>query len=669
MVSKKEKIYRVCFSGRNKFSGNNEFLYMHTDTLEPGDLVLCPFGNRKILGTVLGVSNEKPKFEIKNIDSKKTSKFLNKNRVALFEWLRKYYKSDPGPALDLFYSQSTSTRHLENKDVKWLADKIDEMSAAYNDRNKKFKLNKLDLVQQKVLKRISDSKKTSFLLHGATGSGKTEIYLHQAILTLGAGKSVIILVPEIGLTSQNMGRFQELGYPLIIVHSKQTVVQRSKNWQLIKKMTELDMPIVVLGPRSALFAPIANLGLVVIDEFHDESYKQDAQPKYNTLFVAGKLCGLESAKLILGSATPNIADYYTLDKLEVEILELDKRDGQNKVVTVLDGRDKDQFSKSRIFTDTLINSIGSNLAQNKQALIFHNRRGSSRMQICSKCDWINSCPNCLIPLVFHADEFKIRCHTCGFNRRPETSCPDCGSVAIDLRGFGTKQLVDELQKLFANAKVVRFDADNTKKSESLRERFSELESGNGIDIIVGTQMLAKGLDLPNLGLVGLVQADSGLSMPDFRSAERVFQLVTQVIGRVGRGHGDGEVVIQTFTPEHYAIKLGSEENYRKFYTKELEDRQAGLFPPFVYQMKINFRYASEYAATNAGVAFISKLKEGLEGPLPHILGPYPAFRQKIGGKFNYQIVIKSPKRYVLEKVVDDFLPTNWTFDLDPTSLL
>ncbi|HRV75931.1 MAG TPA: primosomal protein N', partial [Candidatus Saccharimonadales bacterium] len=305
-------------------------------------------------------------------------------------------------------------------------------------------------------------------------------------------------------------------------------------------------------------------------------------------------------------------------------------------------------------------------------MIFHNRRGSARMQICSNvnpvCDWINSCPNCHIPLVFHADEYTLRCHTCGHKAKPELICPVCSSETLTLRGYGTKQIVTELEKIFPDAKIARFDADNTTKDSTLENNYEKLKSGK-VDIIVGTQMLAKGLDLPKLSLVGILQAESGLAMPDFRSSERTFQLLTQVIGRVGRGHNHGRVIIQSFAPKHPAVKLASEENYEDFYKKELEERRLSLTPPFRYQLKLTGKYTNEDSAKRAANLLSKEIKEKIKNPLPQIIGPSPAFRERVNGKYQYQIIIKSTKRNQLLKIVEDHLPTNWTFDIDPLSLL
>ncbi len=570
--------------------------------------------------------------------------------------------------LELFCTNNLIKRIYNKTDRKWLEQELTRINSTTQAKLKSLKLNKLNKDQSSALKEISSGKKSSFILHGTTGSGKTEVYLHATKATLDSKQSVLILVPEIGLTTQNIARFEELGVPLITLHSGQTPVARARSWQLIKELTEQGKPIIVLGPRSAMFSPIRNLGLTVIDEFHDQSYKQDSSPKYNSVIVGGMLAKLSSSKLILGSATPNITDLYTLSQKDVPVLELSSRENQTKEVSLVDSRNKDNFSKSKIVSTELIDGIKESLANLEQVMIFHNRRGSARMQLCSSCDWINSCPSCHIPLVFHADEYNLRCHTCGFRAKPQLLCPVCSSEALSLRGYGTKQIVTELEKLFPDAKIARFDADNTTKDSTLENNFQRLKDGH-FDIIVGTQMLAKGLDLPKLGLVGIAQAESGLTMPDFRSSERTFQLITQVIGRVGRGHSHGKVIIQSFAPEHPAVNLASKEDYEGFYQKELQERKESLNPPFRYQLKLTGKYSTEASAAKAARALVTDIKLKIKAPLPQIIGPAPAFRERIGNKYQYQVIIKSTNRNQLLEIIQDHLPTNWTFDIDPLSLL
>lgn len=663
------KLYSVAFPTKNKFEGTSSFVYSSSTELKLGDLVLCPFGKKEVLGIIVELEPPKPKFKYKDITQLVQKNFLSSGSIKMYHWIRTYYSAPYGAALELFCTNNLIDRITNEKDSKWLNEWEDNHT---KETQPKQDLNTLNKEQSSALKQIINDDNSSFILHGATGSGKTEVYLHAADKALQDSKSVLILVPEIGLTTQNIARFNKLGVPLITLHSGQTAVARAKSWQLIKKLTSEGRAIIVLGPRSAMFCPIQNLGLTVIDEFHDQSYKQDSTPRYNSVIAGGMLARVTSSKLILGSATPNVADLYTLTQKKVPILELSSRGSQTKDVSLIDSRDKDNFGKSKIISKELEEGIKEALGSAEQSMIFHNRRGSARMQICANtkpaCDWINSCPNCHIPMVFHADEYTLRCHTCGHRQKPELLCPVCSSEALSLRGYGTKQIVSELEKLFPDARIARFDADNTTKDSTLENNFEKLKAGD-VDIIVGTQMLAKGLDLPKLSLVGIVQAESGLAMPDFRSSERTFQLITQVIGRVGRGHSHGKVIIQSFAPDHPAVKLASEEDYESFYRKELEERKLSLNPPFRYQLKMTGRYSSEASAAKAARALVAEIKSKLKAPLPQIVGPSPAFRERVGSQYQYQIIIKSTNRDQLLKIITDHLPTNWTFDIDPLSLL
>lgn len=663
------RLYSVTFPSKNKFEGLSSFIYSSDLNLSLGDLVLCPFGKKELPGIVTELNPLKPKFAFKEVSKLLAKKFLPNSSSELNKWISDYYLNGEGQNLELFCTQNLIKRVTKNTDSKWLEKNLEELSLTDQKELKKADLNKLNPEQSKIFSTFQKSQNPITLLHGATGSGKTEIYLHASLEVLKKNKSILILVPEIGLTTQNINRFKSLNAPLITLHSNQTPVLKARNWQLIKELTENNHPIIVLGPRSAMFSPVFNLGLTIIDEFHDASYKQDNTPKYNSILTGAMLTKLNSkSRLILGSATPNITDYFTLNSKDTLLLELGIRQNQTKDIHIIDSRESDNFVKSKLISQKLYEAIQIKLSNLEQTLIFHNRRGSSRLQVCSTCDWVNNCPNCHIPLVFHADEYSLRCHTCGHKSKPELICPVCSSATLNLRGYGTKQIVTELEKLFPDARIIRFDADNTTKSSTLQHNFEKLKNGD-FDIIVGTQMLAKGLDLPKLSLVGILQAESDLSMPDFRSAERTFQLLTQVIGRVGRGHLHGEVVIQTFAPNHPAIKLASDENYLDFYESELKERKANLNPPFRYQAKLYGKYNSEASAKRTANLITKDIKQDPDFKGLHIIGPAPAFRERVGNKYQYQIILKSPKRELLQKAILTHLPTSWNYDLDPLSLL
>jgi primosomal protein N' (replication factor Y) len=650
--------YSITFPTKNKLLGSDQFIYSSTKVFSVGDLVSCPFGRSEELGIITAKNVSAPKFKTREIIDLKLSDSLPQTSLKLSHWISEYYCTDPGLSLNLFCSKNLFTRILTKPAPEYDPEVTEPVKLNAHSAAQNLALNKIN----------SDPKSRSFILHGETGSGKTEIYLHTALQTLKESKSVIILVPEIGLTPQNSTRFQELGFPLFTIHSNQTELSRAKSWQAVNNLTTQNKPVIILGPRSALFYPVRNIGLIIVDEFHDQAYKQDSSPKYYTPLVAAKLASLTESKLILGSASPNINEYYQFEKLSLPIIDLPSRSSQKKTVQIIDIRDRDQFTKSKLISTSLLTAIAQQLSTGNQSLIFHNKRGTSRLQSCSSCDWINLCPNCFIPLVFHGDSFLLRCHSCGFKTKPELLCPGCHSATLSLKGFGTKKIVDELQKLFPEARIARFDTDNTTKATQIEQNYSQIKDGQ-FNILVGTQMLAKGLDLPKLGLVGVIQAEGGLCLPDLYSSERTFQLLLQVIGRVGRGHQDGQIIIQTSTPTHPSIQYAANNSYSDFYQSELKARELGLDPPFRYLLKVSFKYSSERDALSAGKLFIAKLNTNPDLKGLHISGPAPAFKERSGKKYQFQILIKSASRTKLQHIVNSYLPTTWNFDLDPLSTL
>jgi primosomal protein N' (replication factor Y) len=504
----------------------------------------------------------------------------------------------------------------------------------------------------------------TYILHGKTGSGKTRVYIEEAIKTISIGKSVIVLSPEIGLSSQLFDNFKSVFKDRVIaVHSRQTPKNRINAWLrcLISKE-----PLVIIGPRSAIFSPLKELGLIVIDEMHDGAYKQEQAPHYQTIRVASALSNTTKSKLILGSATPSIADYFLAEQKSRPIIKLNKlaKGPSEKIeVNIVDLKNKDLFSVSHLLSDALIDSIKRSLSDKEQSLIFLNRRGTSRLILCEKCSWESLCPNCNLPLIYHGDQHHLRCHTCGFiDRQLPNICPNCGSDSILYTTIGTKAVVDEVQSLFTNARIRRFDTDNLKQ-DSVGESYQSIVAGE-VDILIGTQQLAKGFDLPKLSTVGILQADTNLFIPDYTSEERGFQLVTQVLGRIGRGHINGRAVIQTFNTNSTILKSAINQDYDSFYMKEISDRERYKFPPFYSLLKLTVRRASAKSAEAACL----KLKELIGDSSLRIEGPAPSFHEKIDGKFQWQLVVKSTNRRNLIDVIK-ILPTGWSYDIDPSNLL
>ena len=555
-------------------------------------------------------------------------------------------------------SKTEQTEQIKAKTEQKVLDRGGDAGAA------KLPFIQLNPAQKMALEGLQKAPGATKLLFGVTGSGKTNIYLEMALNALKRGNSVVLLVPEIALTGQLVRVFQDVfGDKITMIHSKQTEVERQKIFDFL---LETEEPRIVVGPRSALFAPLHNLGLIIIDEAHESTYYQENTPKYSAIRAASYMASLLKCDSLLGSATPTVEDYYLAEKKNslVKLAEKAKDTAVKPEIKIIDFKNRDNFSENRYFSNALLSAIRSNLENGRQTLIFHNRRGSSPLTICESCGEEMVCPNCFLPLTLHADSFELKCHTCGYHEKVPVCCPKCKAPGLVHKGFGTKLLETELKRLFKNAKIQRFDADN-KKGEGLEAVYEEVKNG-GVDILVGTQTLAKGLDLPKLATVGVVQADAGLSLPDFSAEERVFQLLTQVIGRVGRGHIDkAEVFIQTFRPEHPVLNYAVNEDFEGFSKYMLKKRSASGFPPFKHIMRLDITLKTEAIVLRK----IRDLSAELSSDKRLIVSPpMPAFHERTNRGFTWQLVIRSSSRMALVEVTKK-LDKNFRVTLDPPSLL
>jgi primosomal protein N' (replication factor Y) len=645
--------YYEVLIGDSRYKSAAPLIYNSEELLDNLSVVSVPLRNRLVTGYVRG-QVDKPAFAVKPIKTRLSSQPLPFHCLQLAEWLSRYYVTGLGEALRQFGPSQTVVR------------RTDTSLPAPADRRLMLDLDApLTVEQKQAIEAVQQHPSTTLLLHGETGSGKTRVYLELAQKALSEGLSTIILVPEIALTAQMaLAVSKKLGQEAILLHSELSVAQRKKIWFQI---LESERPVIIVGPRSALFAPIRNLGLVVVDEAHEPAYKQEQAPRYHANRVASQLGLLTSARVILGSATPSITDYYLADQKKAVInMGLQAVSGHKFKVDkeVIDLKDRQNFTKNTYLSNQLIKDIEQTLAHQKQAIIYYNRRGSARIIICGNCGWQLLCPNCDIPLVYHADEHLARCHICGHNQSPPGACPNCGNPDVIYKSIGSKALVQMVEKLFPAAKIMRFDSD-APAGQRLEDVYQEVHRGE-IDILVGTQLLAKGLDLPRLGLVGIIAAETSLSLPDFSAEERTFQLLYQIIGRVGRGHNEGKVVIQSYDPDNIIIQSATERDWPAFYKHMLAERQAYRFPPFSYLLKLVCRRATLNGAQNAAL----KLKNELVAAgLPvEIAGPMPSFYGRRGHNFFYQIVVKSKERAHLQQLAAD-LPAGWTADLDPVDLL
>ena len=639
-----------------------ELTYHFDDSLVAGQIVTVPVGRRVVPG-VVSKKVAQPNFKTRAILKVLYSKPLPRHLLAAVKFIHEYYLAASGQALSLVLPRGVQKKRRKTEQMFGSLEK-DSQTIRKTEQVVNLVPIRLNEAQKKALIALQKAPGTTKLLHGVTGSGKTNIYLKMALNALQDHKSTILLVPEIALTGQLVRVFKSVfDERVVLIHSRQTEVERHL---IFERILETEEPLIVVGPRSALFAPVNNLGLVIIDEEHEATYFQENAPRYSAIRVASALARAAGASLVLGSATPMIEDYYIASRQEaiVTILEKAKTTAIKPVIKLIDFKDRSEFSKNRYFSNALLAAISANLGMGRQTLIFHNRRGSSPLTICDNCGEEILCPNCFLPLTLHADNYVLQCHTCGYAIEVPSTCPKCGTPGLVHKGFGTKLLETELGRLFPNARIQRFDADN-KKGEGLEALYSAVRDGE-IDILVGTQVIAKGLDLPKLSTVGVVSADTGLSLPDYMAEERVFQLLTQVIGRVGRGHlKEAEVYIQTYRPEHPVLKYAADEDYLGFYEYILAHRRQAGFPPFRFVMKLEITMKTEAIVLKKVRELIKRLSKDAR---LMVSPPQPGFHERTARGYTWQIIVRSRSRKALLEVGDG-LDKNFKITLDPPGLL
>lgn len=498
----------------------------------------------------------------------------------------------------------------------------------------------LTLEQREVLDRIKkgySEGQHNFLIHGITGSGKTEIYMRVIEYMIKQGRQSIMLVPEISLTPQTIERFKGRFNNVAVIHSRLSPGERYDEWKRIIN-GEVD---VVVGARSAVFAPLKNIGAIIIDEEHESSYKSDMTPKYLTGEVARKRCEIEDALLILGSATPSIDTYYNAKRGGYVICEMKHRVDDRKLpeIELVDMREEIISGNRSIFSRKLYNEIKKALSGNHQVILFLNRRGFSTFVSCRKCGLVMKCPRCDVSLTYHYDNNMLSCHYCGYEVRTPDVCPSCGSRYIKYFGIGTQRIESEVKKYFPSVRVLRMDFDSTTKKGS-HDRLYNTFKNHEADILVGTQMISKGLDFPGVTLVGIIAADQSLNIPDFRASERTFQLITQVSGRAGRGEYEGRVVVQTYTPEHYSIIAALHQDYGEFYDKEIQIRKSFKYPPFSDLINIVAASKTSKEAEDLLVSIVENIKKTGDLQDIDILGPSPAPISKINNYYRWQTILK-----------------------------
>lgn len=633
-------------------AGTDVLTYHADEQLAEGALVTIPVGKQTLSGLVVR-EVAKPSYETKPITTIIEPVPLPASLVRLALWLGEYYRTPLATVLQTLLPRGLTTKRREKPVVANISHR-ERTQIVLNDD------------QARAVNTIINNPPQTTLLQGVTGSGKTEVYKAVVRHTIANGKSAIVLVPEISLTSQIVDEFTHEFEHIIVTHSHMTEAERHHAW---KQALNATTTLVVIGPRSALFMPVPRLGVIVVDEAHEPSYKQEQAPRYSALRAASVLGKHAEARVILGSATPLVTDRYVAEAQGSPIITLPRPARSNAkatTTTLVDLKKRDNFKKHRFISNALFESIEHNIASGHQTLIFHNRRGSASTTLCQNCGWTAECPRCYVPLVLHADSFSLSCHICDYTTKVPTHCPTCGHADIIHKGIGTKLIETELRRLFPKARIARFDGDNT-TNDTVNERYNELYDGT-IDIAIGTQVVAKGLDLPKLRTVGVIQADSGLALPDYASAERTFQLLAQVVGRVGRDERDTNVIVQSYQPTHPVIQFGLKQNYESFYDYALKERARGGFPPYRYLLQLTNVYKTEAAAIRNAQQLARELRRTLPAGVD-VLGPTPAFYERRHDTYRWQLTLKSPKRSALVQALALVPPTHWQADLDPHSLL
>ncbi|MGX7173407.1 primosomal protein N' [Enterococcus ratti] len=615
-------------------------------------------------------------YEVRTKNKVKTMRFIhpNLNKVQIEEeWgkLRKNAKKQKELLLCLseqkkpeavayYKEKGISTATLKQGRKKgWLSfEEIESYRDPYKNRTfeqtKAFKLNE----QQQyavdcIIEAVQQNKSQTFLLEGITGSGKTEVYLQAISEILSQNKTAIMLVPEIALTPQMVERFKgRFGEAVAVLHSGLSQGEKYDEWRKIER----NEAQVVVGARSAIFAPLDNIGLIIVDEEHESSYKQEETPRYHARDLAIWRGNYHHCPVVLGSATPSLESRARAQKGRYKLLHLNQRanaSAQLPAIEIIDMRQELQQHNTSTFSKQLREKIHDRLKKQEQTVLLLNRRGYSSFVMCRDCGFVLPCPNCDISLTLHMDTHSMRCHYCGHEEEIPYRCSNCGSNKIRYYGTGTQKVEEELKSHFPKARILRMDVDTTRK-KGAHERILQQFGQKNADILLGTQMIAKGLDFPDVTLVGVLNADTSLNLPDFRSSERTFQLLTQVSGRAGRAEKAGEVFIQTFNPQHYAIELAKEQNYERFYQQEMSVRRRSGYPPYYFTVKITASHQDEQVAAKKIYEIANQLKHTM-GTQSLMLGPTPSPMNRVKNRYYYQLIIKYKHEPHLTKLLKNVL--------------
>ncbi len=643
------------------------FLYEIPDSLELPARVTVPFRRREVQGFVVALQDERPQ----NLDVRPISEVLDRNpliRPDIFElcrWVSDYYMAPLGEVLKGALPPAITRKHVDRFEPR----KPPPLAVRHG----------VDLTddQRRALGTIIPNDRfNTVLLHGVTGSGKTEIYLRAVEHFLRAGKTALVLVPEIGLTPQLRERFENrFGSRLALLHSSLTRKQRIEEWLRIYTG---NAPIVI-GTRSALFAPLEDVGLIVVDEEHEGSFKQEEMPRYHARDSAIMRAKMAGALVVLGSATPSMESFRNAELGRYSYVQLPVRveDRPLPEVEIVNMRDEYvRQGKQALFSTRLLNALEDRLEGGEQTMILLNRRGYSMFLLCRRCGYAFTCDACSVSMTYHRSINRLLCHYCGSTRQPDATCPECSSEYIHYIGEGTEQVELRLREVLDGARIGRIDRDTMRHVRDYDRLLGQFRAGE-LDVLVGTQMIAKGHDFPRVTLVGVIAADAALSLPDFRAAERTFQLLTQVAGRSGRGDSPGEVVIQSYFPDHYSFQLAATHRFEEFYAREVHFRKAMFYPPFTSLVSVMVLDRSREKA-RVFAQEISDFLDGLRTRSIRILGPAAAPLEKLKRTYRHQLLIKSASRADLHSALGRLRthleeqktsPTKVIIDVDPVSLM
>lgn len=638
---------------------NSFFIYMVPEEIDIDEIigkrVLVNFHGRLLRGFAISEGKYTDKFKIKPIIKILDKRpVLKKEMVDLARWVADYYFAGVGKVLSLMVPKGSRPAPFKEQKNK-MTQKTINLTAKQNE------------IYKNIIKDI-ENKHDKFYLYGITGSGKTEIYIKLIERTLKEGKNVIFLVPEIAISYQTLDRLKKrFGDICAVLHS---TLKGSIRLREYLRLFDGEAKIVI-GPRSALFAPLTNIGLIILDEENEGAYKSEESPRFHTRTTAQYIAKSNGSILVLGSATPSIESWYYAKQNYFRLYELKERFGGAQLPDV-EIIDTSQTNIIKNLSLPLTNEINKRLQKGEQIVLLQNRRGFANFIKCSSCDKIIECPRCNISLTYHRSKEKLICHHCGYSQNLPDNCPACGHDKLKKIGAGTQRIEDEISKTFPSAVVKRMDYDSLKKESDHNSLFKSIEKGD-VDIIVGTQMIAKGLHFPNIKFVGIINADLILNIPDFKAAERTYALITQVSGRAGREGDKGYVMIQTMNPEHYSIISAKKGDYEDFYNKEIEFRKVLGMPPFFRLLRLIVRGIDEKKVDND----IKKLFEILNkiNSDIHLLGPAPCIFSKINNNFRYQILLKAktiqPMQALVKKALIDFSCRSKNYleiDVDPVSL-